>query len=110
MVDLIKEQKEKLKEFEKGSNVVVIDYRRSYVYREHESDPFRLMKGEIPEITGDSEKAKEMLRDEFENLCDKVDKWKESVTRMYQYNPDSQEKNNRKEPPKVKWWDPCTWF
>jgi hypothetical protein len=80
LLDLIKEQENCINEFRKQPNVVLVDSRYGYSIGSHH----------VPRVTGDEEKAKQMMKSEFDNLLIRYDGLES------QYNELKKKNNNTK--------------
>lgn len=63
MIKLIKIQQNTIEEFKKQPNVVLVDERFNYGLRNR-----NWYSGKIPKVVSDTEQAKQMMKDEFDNL------------------------------------------
>ena len=100
MVKLIKKQKEVIDEIKKSDRVVFIDNRKNG--NSFFNTPF--FDGDIPEIIGNEELAKEFLQKEFNDLQEQL---REASDKFYEYRENQRKEKFYKEeqkPSKKPWW------
>ena len=90
MVETIKLLQSQLEEYKKGDNVVLVDER--YDYRPNK---FNWLVHRIPKIIGNTEKAKIMLQEEFNNLHDEFKIVQDSLRELQEQQSDKKSKS---------WW------
>lgn len=90
MVETIKLLQSQLEEYKKGDNVVLVDER--YDYRPNK---FNWLAHRIPKITGNTEKAKLMLQNEFNNLYNEFKNVQDSLRELQEQKSDENNKS---------WW------
>ncbi len=76
MVKLIKTQQDTIEEFKKQPNVVLVDERYDYGCRNR-----NWYSGRIPKVVSDTEKAKEMMKEEFDYLFRETRELEERIIR-----------------------------
>ena len=90
MVSLIKTQQDTIEEFKKQPNVVLVDERYNYGMSNR-----NWYSGRIPKVVSDTEKAKEMMKEEFDHLFRKTIELEELIARQQQSKPKVEKKG---------WW------
>ena len=79
MVELIKTQQDTIEEFKKQPNVVLVDERYNYGCGNR-----NWYSGRIPKVVSDTEKAKEMMKEEFDHLFKETRELEEQIIRLQQ--------------------------
>jgi hypothetical protein len=92
MVKIMKIQHDTIEELKKQSNIVLVDERYDYGIRNRD-----WYNGRIPKVVSDTNRAKEMMKNEFDQLFDELMKYYEELYILKQNFKQIKQK-------KVRWW------